>query len=355
MGVIGAGSWAVASHLPNLAERSDEVEFVGVARKGRRELEKIQADWGFGVASEDYTDVLEAGIDVCVVASPAGLHYEHARAALEAGAHVLVEKPMTTSAFEAWELVELAERKVLHLLLSFGWNYRPMVRRAKQLVEASGIGEPEHLMVHMASAVRELLSDGSGYPGSAPEATPEKSTWMDPNLSGGGYAQAQLSTALGLALWLVELRGAEVFAFTSSPHGAPVELHDAVSVRFDSGAVGTVSGGSCHLGSNGNRHQLEVRAIGSEGQFHIDLEREIASLYRDPEADTRLDLEPGDGVYDCVGPPNTLVDLALGRDVENCSPGELGARGVEIVEAVYRSARSGHPEPVTSRQRQPEP
>src|ERR1035437_4658088 len=94
VGVIGAGSWAVASHLPNLARRGDDVEFVAVSRLGRSLLEKIRDRYGFTVASEDYRDVINAGIDLCIVSSPSGLHHEHAMAALNAGAHVLVEKPV---------------------------------------------------------------------------------------------------------------------------------------------------------------------------------------------------------------------------------------------------------------------
>src|SRR5919108_202098 len=84
LGIIGAGSWTVASHLPNFAKRRDDVEFVGVARKGKELLQKIKNDWGFQVASEDYRDVVDAGMDICLVASPHGLHYEHAKAALDA-------------------------------------------------------------------------------------------------------------------------------------------------------------------------------------------------------------------------------------------------------------------------------
>src|ERR1700726_273055 len=135
LGVIGAGSWAIASHLPNFAKRRDEVEFVGVCRKGPELLQKTKEDWGFAVASEDYRDVIDAGMDICLVASPHGLHYEHSKAALEAGAHVLCEKPFTVKPEHAWELVELAERAGLHLLVSFGWNYLPPMREAKRLID----------------------------------------------------------------------------------------------------------------------------------------------------------------------------------------------------------------------------
>jgi predicted dehydrogenase len=258
----------------------------------------------------------------------------------------MLEKPMTITPAEARDLVETAARHDRHLLIAFGWNYRPMVRRFKELVDQHGIGTVEHVSVHMASVCRELLSDrGNDYVGSAADALPDPATWSDPKLSGGGYAQAQLSHALGLALWFTELRGAEAFAFTSAPLDAPVELHDAISVRFEGGAIGTLAGGSCHTGAGDNKHQLEVRAIGDEGQLHLDVERERAWLWR-PDVDVSLPVEPEDGRYDCVGPIDTLVDLAMGRDVPNCSPGELGARTVEILDAVYRSAASGRSEAV---------
>lgn len=347
LGVIGAGSWTVASHLPNLSRRHDEVEFVSVCRKGKGELEKIRNDWGFVHASEDYREVLDAGLDVCVVGSPPALHHEHAKAAIEAGAHVLVEKPFTVEPSDAWDLVAAATRLQRHLVVSYGWNYLPMIREARKLMQSPGIGDPEIVGIVMASQCRELLSGISpSYPGSAEEIIPEPATYSDPAVAGGGYGQAQLTHALGLALWLTGMRGEQVFALTSAPDNAPVELHDAFSIRYHGGAIGTMYGGSCHLGAGGLRDQLEVRAIGSEGQLHVDLERALVWLYRSEDEEQQLTLDPHAGVYHCDGPPETLVDLALGRDVENCSPGELGARTVEILAAGYRSAASGQIEPV---------
>ena len=347
VGVIGAGSWAVASHLPNLARRQDDVEFVAVSRIGRPLLEKIRDRYGFAVASEDYRDVIAAGIDLCIVSSPSGLHHEHARAALEAGAHVLVEKPVTIDPWQAWDLVEVAERVRRHVVVSFGWNYFPMVRQAKHLMETDGgVGEIEQVSILMASQTRELLSNTGAYPAADPEAIPEARTWTDPALSGGGYGQAQLSHALGLALWLTGLRGKEVFAFMTAPLGAPVDLHDAISLRYDNGAIGTLSGASSHVGAHNNKHQLEVHVIGSEGQFQIDLDREMVWRYRGPADDREAPLPRDAGAYHCQGPIDALVDLALGREVRNCSPIDLGARTVEILDAAYRSARSGKVESV---------
>ena len=330
----------MASHLPNLKRRSDVVEFVAVNRLGPELLAGIRERYGFAIVSEDYRDVVGAGIDICVVSSPTRFHYEHARAALEAGAHVLIEKPVTIKPEHAWDLAETAGRLERHMVVAFGYNYKPMMRQAKRLMEEDGgIGEIENLVIRMASVTRELLSNRGAYPDAAPDAIPEPSTWTDPALSGGGYGQAQLSHALGLGLWLTGLRGKELFAFTSAPLDAPVELHDAAALRYDNGAIGTLSGGASHRGADDNKDQLEVRAIGSDGQLVVDVERELVRRYRGRD-DVRIEPERGSARYECAGPIDALVDLALGRAVENCSPIELGARTVEILDALYRSARS---------------
>jgi predicted dehydrogenase len=347
VGVIGAGSWTVMSHLPNLERRRSELDFVGVNRLGREQLERIGARFGFGLVSEDYRDVLEAGCDVVIVGSPPNLHYEHTKAALESGAHVMCEKPFTLEPAHAWELCSIAERLDRHIIIAFGFNYLPMVERARELLVGTGIGEIEHLVVHMASVTRELLSASGPYPEASPDVEPDMATWTAPEVAGGGYAQAQLSHALGLALWLTGLRGSGVFSLMASPMDAPVELHDAIAVRYSNGAIGTVSGASSHVGVNANREQLEVRAVGSRGQLLLDIEREAIWLFRDG-AEVRVPLEPGAGRYECDGPVNGLIDLAQGTGRNN-SPPDLAARTVEILDAAYRSARSGAFEVVCER------
>ena len=342
-GVIGAGSWAVASHIPNLAQRSEEVELVGVARPDRGLLDWVAGEFGFRMAATDYRDVLEQRLDICIVSSPNRFHYEHARAAMLSGAHVLVEKPFTLDPAEAWDLVETADRLDRHLLLALGWNYKPMVLRAKELVEeGGGFGEVEHIMIDMSSAARDLLAVGAPYEAGSSVATARPETYMDPTVSGGGYAQAQLSHALGLAFWLAEdVRTLEAFAFMSAPLRAPVELHDAISILFSNGGLATVSGSSCHLGYDGNKHVLSVRIIGSEAMLSVDVGRELVYWYRRGGDAVRLDLDEHAGDYDCNGPVRTLIDLALGTDARNCSPGHVGARAVEVTEAAYRSTLTG--------------
>jgi len=123
------------------------------------------------------------------------------------------------------------------LLLSFGWNYQKMIQDMYLQLQKRGIGQLESMSIQMASQTRELLSNTGAYPDASPEQIPEQSTWTDPKVSGGGYGQAQLTHALGLAFRLYPARVKEAMAFMSAPLKAPVDLHDAVIYKFDGGIV----------------------------------------------------------------------------------------------------------------------
>lgn len=343
LGVIGAGSWAVASHLPNLAKRP-EVEFIAVCRHGADALDQIKRDWGFTYASEDFTVVLDAAPDIVVVSSPAALHYEHAKAALSAGAHVLVEKPFTLTAAHAWDLVHTAATMDRHLLVALGYNHKPMVAAAADfMAEPYGVGRVEHLAIGMCSGTRTLLTDAGAYVKAAEGFAPELGTWTDPALSGGGYAQAQLSHALGIGLFLTGLSARDVFALTYRPEGARVEINDAAVIGYEGGAIGTLSGASAHPGYLAERDLLRVNIVGHRAQLDLDFQTDTVSWHSAADGTRRAELPPGAGSYDCDGPPNRLVDLVLGRTDTNPSPGELGARSVEVVEALYASAAERRP------------
>ena len=97
IGIIGAGWWAAANHIPVLKADPD-CEIVAVNRLGARELAEVQRTFDIPQGFEDYREMLDAvPMDGVVVSSPHVFHYEHAMAALEKGCHVLVEKPLTTT------------------------------------------------------------------------------------------------------------------------------------------------------------------------------------------------------------------------------------------------------------------
>ena len=349
VGVLGAGAWAVANHIPELARR-DDVELVVAVRKGRAQLDLLRERFGFGHVTESHEEALDLGLDAVIVASPPALHFEHASAALSSGAHVLCEKPFTLRPEDAWELDRLASEQDRALLVAFGWNYRPIGLEARRLMETHGVGAVQHVMVSMSSWIRDLLRATGGYLGNPDDFSPEADTWTNPEVSGGGYAAAQLSHALGLALWLTDQRAESVFAMMNT-EGGSVELHDAIAMRFESGATGVVSGATSPGIANAvdrpdepwPRHHLFIRVVGDEGQLTLDLERDFLWLSRADGTDVKADLPSDAGLYLCDVPPNLLVDIASGRGGRNNSPAELGARTVEVVAAAYDSVARNVP------------
>ena len=350
--VFGPGSFLTTNHLPAIEGR-DDIELVAAVGRSAQRLKDVQERFGFPLVTDDVAEALALKPDAVIVGSGPGAHHALASAALEAGANVLCEKPFTTRAQDAWDLVDLARRRGVHLLVTYGFNYMPMVRDAKALLDEHGVGTIEHMQVHMSSTLRELFegkidetfAETEGNPWARPPQFRSRFETYTTLAGGAGYLQAQLSHALGVALALAPVRGESVFAFTNNL-GKEIDFHDALAVRFHGGASGSISGAVSPRGANDNKNQLEVRIFGSEGQLILDLDREFTWLYRDPDHDYRLPMEGMDGTYVCDGPANTLIDLSLGRDVENLSPGELGARSTEITEAGYLSMHSGRAEPV---------
>ena len=340
IGVIGAGWWAVVNHIPVLKNIGD-CKIVAVNRLGANELSAVQKQFGIAQGFEDYREMLDTvPMDGVVISSPHVLHFEHAKAALEKGCHVLVEKPLTTSAADARALVRIAEGVGREIVVPYGWNFKPIVADARRLV--AGVGTVEHVVLQMANALDDLFA---GQPMKETEGAmfrPPPSTWADPKRA-GGFGWGQLVHALGLLFRVIDLEPAEVFAITGqSP--ADVDYYDAAVVRFVDGATASLSGAATL--PKGRPVQIDLRIFGSEGMFLLDIERERLELRRRDGNDEVIALSPGDGAYSCEEPLQVLVDLCLGRPTVNGAPGLVGQRAIEILDAMYRSAASGRMEAV---------
>ena len=337
IGFIGAGWWATTNHIPLLAQYPD-VELVGVCRLGNEMLQTIKEKFGFPFATEDYRELLQQGLDGVVVTSPHHVHYEHARAALEAGCHVMVEKPMTLQPKQAWDLVNLAKERNLHIIVPYGWHYKPFVQQAKRLMEAGVIGKVEYVLCHMASPTKNLFG-GGGAPPSQWEPTiaaPDPATWQAPE-QGGGYAHGQVTHSSGLMFWLTGLRAKEVSARMSSPN-ANVDMYNAATVSFENGALGTISGAATL--PDGVKFQVDIRIFGDEGVLLLDVERERVEVRRHDNQHQTVEVPENAGAYDCDVPPARFIELIQGHGT-NDSPGEVAARSVELIAAMFRSAKQG--------------
>jgi predicted dehydrogenase len=342
IGVIGAGWWAAVNHLPALKANKD-CEIVAVNRLGVAELAELQRKFEVPLGFEDYRAMLEqVPMDGVVISSPHVLHHEHAVAALAKGCHLLVEKPLTTTTADARDLMAKADAAAKQVIVPYGWNFKAWTDKARALIAAGQIGRIEHIVLQMASALEDLFAGQAMKETETHMFRPPPSTWADPERA-GGYGWGQLVHALGLLFRVADLEPSGVFAVTGkSPTG--VDYYDAAVVQFTNGATAAVSGSATvpkHLGN-----QIDLRLFGSEGMLVLDIERERLEVRRRDGRDTVVEMAPGSGAYECVEPLNTLVDICLGRQVENQSPGRVGMRAVEVLDALYRSAASGQLEKV---------
>jgi predicted dehydrogenase len=138
--VIGLGYWGV--HLVRNMHELDDVEVVAVCDTRPAALERTNRRYP-AVTTVGSPEELFASpeIDAIVIATPIASHYELARAALEAGKHVFVEKPLADSLPRALELVELAERERLVLMPGHTFLYSPAVNAIEQLIASGELGE----------------------------------------------------------------------------------------------------------------------------------------------------------------------------------------------------------------------
>ena len=333
--VIGAGWFAAQNHIPVLATRTDVV-LDGVCRIGAAELERVRSSFGFAFASEDYREVLARRPQVVVVASPHHRHYEHCMAALDAGAHVLCEKPMTLDPAQAWALEAHARQKDRSLVLANGFNFLAGISALKQALEDGAVGRIEHVTCSFVSATRAVFE---GDVGLARWQThffrPDRATWQDP-AQGGGFAYGQLSHSIALMLWLT---GLEPTAVNAHNHLAgAVDLCNAASVECSNGAV-LALGGAAAL-PEGRRALLRLLIAGTEGVMDLEIDRDHAMVYRHDGTQRDLSVPAGQWNYHCEGPVHAVVDLAQDRG-ENLAPGRIGAATVSVIAAILASAGNG--------------
>jgi len=338
--VIGAGWYAAQSHIPALSAIQGVV-LDGVCRLGAAELARVRDHFGFAFASEDYREVLARRPDAVVVASPHHLHHGHVAAALEAGAHVLCEKPMTLDPAEARDLVERAACADRHLILANGYHYLPGMADLRRMILAGAVGPIEHVTCSFVSATRAVFSGETGLARWGQTFfRPDRMTWQDPE-RGGGFAWGQASHSVALLLWLTGLRPAQVSGRLYPAEG--VDLCHAATIVFEGGAVASLSGAAAM--PEGKPALLRLIVTGDEGVLDIAVDLDRAALSRHDGRDVIVPVSPEQWRYECVGPIRALVSLARGglaRDHVQ-SPAEIGALTVAVLAALTTSP-SARPE-----------
>jgi predicted dehydrogenase len=140
MGVVGYGYWG-----PNIVRNFsglDGSRVVAVADLNETSLKKAKKAYPHLQVTTQYEEVIKSpDVDVVAIVTPVFTHYELARKALLEGKHILVEKPFTYTAAQAEELVDLAEKKKLKIMVDHTFLYTGAVRKIKQLIDDGTLGD----------------------------------------------------------------------------------------------------------------------------------------------------------------------------------------------------------------------
>jgi myo-inositol 2-dehydrogenase / D-chiro-inositol 1-dehydrogenase len=220
VGLVGCGGAARKLHLPALRSVAG-VEVVALADMDAAALADVAGRFG---VERRYTDahalIDDRDVDAVAVCVPARAHAEVGVAALEAGKHLLVEKPLALSLDDCDALIDAAAGAPGHAMVAFNWRFDPLVRRALQAVRAGRLGAPV--------ALRTALTDGkSGYVDAPP--------WRGVRDLGGGALVEKAGHHFDLWRSLLGSEVVEVSAMSRSTDRWDDEIA-VVTARMASGA-----------------------------------------------------------------------------------------------------------------------
>lgn len=265
LGMVGGGQGALIGAVHRLAARMDDrYELVAGCFSSTPERSRASAA-ELGVAPEraygTFMEMAERereradGIDVVSIVTPNHLHLPAARAFLEAGIHVLCDKPLTTNVADAEELVRLVERSGRVFVLTHNYPSYPMVREARAMVADGRLGRLRVVQV-------EYPQDWLATP--LEQTGQKQADWRtDPARSGPGGTVADIGThAINLACFITGLEldalAADVNVFVD---GRRVDDNIHVLLRFAGGVTGMLWASQI---ASGHGNDLRIRVYGDQ-------------------------------------------------------------------------------------------
>ena len=348
VGIIGVGFIGTLKHLEGLAANADLCDIVGICDLVPERAEKAKANYApEAYTTADYRDIVnDPDIDVVYVCTWNVSHCEITCAALEAGKHVMCEKPMAVSGEEARLMVETAKRTQKKLTIGYQNRFRQDAQFVRGAVDAGELGE---IYVAKAHAVRR-------------RGVPTWGVFTDKEKQGGGPLIDIGTHALDLALWYLgdyqveSVTGSVYSKLRDKPEGNPGGGWDPATFSVEDSAFGYVklaNGATIFLEAawalnDKNPREAAVTLMGTEGGAEIErspegykatLNKVLANrmIVSGPDPST-----PGSDGFTTLGTLETKQWLeAIRDDTDPLVLPEQAAVVTEVLEAIYASAASG--------------
>lgn len=337
LGVVGIGWWATFNHIPTI-QANDQADIVAICDLDPQRLQTAGDEFGIAARYTDLAQMLaHENLDGVMISTPHIAHTVPAVTSLQAGCHVLVEKPMATTAADGRAIANAARKSGKEVLVPTGMSFTSFSHAAAKMVRDGRIGEVRHAVCQMGSALADLFSGEPMLETADHLFRPPASTWADPTKA-GGYAWGQMSHSLGWLFYVSDLRFESVFCMTGQSKTG-VDFYDAAVARATNGATVSLSGAATvpkHIGMH-----MDIRIYGTEGMIVFDNERARLVLQRLDGMDETVAMSQADAEYDGELPVNIFAALCAGETVTNAANAENGARVTEALDALYRSAKTG--------------
>ena len=369
--VVGLGGWTQGWHLPNLHHR-DDASIVAVVDPAEQPgvggcvptlcepTAAVAAKYGAKQFASIDAALADASLalDGVLVAVPHVHHAAVATKVLEAGLHLLVEKPMTADVAEARALLELSRaRPAQCFLLNNTANWQAGTRAAAEAVASGKLGELRAVNCVFAAPLGWLF-EGEAH-----------ASWHRPaaGMAGNGFGFGQFSHTFAWVYAVTQLTPKTVYAVLSKSAATGADLYDAVTITCTNGATISATGvGACpdkgfKVVGNwlfGTAGMLSYSGLAGSDNVQLEegatKERDVAGAASGP----RLEIWTNDGAHE-RGPPFEFEHLeqdgpgpgSLDAFVKACN-GEtfyegagphVGLKAVATIEAIYRSAQAGGP------------
>jgi predicted dehydrogenase len=323
--IVGCGGYAGA-HARRLSAR-DDVEIVALVSRTEASIENLiqRRLSACSPAPRRYTSLpalLEnEALDAVVLSTPHDVHVEQAVYAIDAGWHVLIEKPMAVTLDGARRIVERAREarrdgQKLQVGVCYNPAFSPAMRVVRKSVQSGNNGKLELVTGYLAQDWLRLTSG----------------TWrQEPETSGGGQAMDSGAHLVHSLISGVGSQPAEVFAFSSTA-GGRVDINTVISVRFQNGVLASLT-----IGGNSAVAGTGTSFIFTKGRIDVDAWQGAwvrnYGVDREPEVIEGLE-EPS--------PDDNFIDAILGTS-DLIATEEDGLLVAAFMDALYRSVSTGLP------------
>ena len=276
LGMVGGGSGAFIGGVHRIAARLDgDYELVAGALSSKPEVAKASGK-NLGLAADRiYTSYEEMakkeaarpdGIEAVSIVTPNNVHAGPARAFLEAGIHVICDKPLTSTLADARALLAIKPKNGAKFLLTHNYTGYPLMRQARELVKSGALGKIRVVQVEYAQDWLSTPADPNN----------KQAAWRtDPKRSGAGGAIGDIGThAYNIARFVTGLKTDSVSAdLQSFVKGRKVDDNVHILLRFVGGARGMLWASQV---APGNENSLKLRVYGEKAG--IEWEQENPNL-----------------------------------------------------------------------------